>query len=80
MFAFKGHDSTYRINFYESGSLFCWTPRTDECAYGIIGRGIWYFVHHTPIHLWGGGPRWGYWIANMKKSCSVEPFEQKKGQ
>ena len=42
-----------------------WIPwrqiRTDECAYGIIGRGIWYFVHHTPIHLWGGGPRWGYW-------------------
>lgn len=34
--------------------------KTDECAYGIIGRGIWYFVHHTPIHLWGGGPRWGY--------------------
>jgi hypothetical protein len=34
--------------------------KTDECAYGIIGRLIWHFVHHTPIHLFGGGPRWGY--------------------
>merc|ERR1712032_1284827 len=23
--------------------------KTDECAYGIIGRLIWHFVHHTPI-------------------------------
>ena len=28
---------------------------------GFIGRCIWYFVHHTPVHLFGGGPRWGYW-------------------
>merc|ERR1712039_386966 len=34
--------------------------KTDECAYGIVGRCIWHFVHHTPIHLWGGGPLWGY--------------------
>ncbi|CAK9103799.1 Apoptosis-inducing factor homolog B [Durusdinium trenchii] len=34
--------------------------KTDECAYGFIGRCIWYFVHHTPVHLFGGGPRWGY--------------------
>jgi len=34
--------------------------KVDECAYGIIGRCIWYFVHHTPVHLFGGGPRWGY--------------------
>jgi len=34
--------------------------KVDECAYGLIGRCIWYFVHHTPIHLWGGGPKWGY--------------------
>jgi len=34
--------------------------KTDECAFGFIGRCIWHFVHHTPIHLWGGGPRWGY--------------------
>ncbi|CAK9022814.1 unnamed protein product [Durusdinium trenchii] len=23
--------------------------KTDECAYGFIGRCIWYFVHHTPV-------------------------------
>merc|ERR1712000_208228 len=28
--------------------------KVDECAYGIIGRLIWHFVHHTPIHLFGG--------------------------
>ena len=32
---------------------------------GFIGRCIWYFVHHTPVHLFGGGPRWGYWVAKM---------------
>ena len=34
--------------------------KVDECAFGFIGRCIWHFVHHTPIHLWGGGPLWGY--------------------
>jgi len=34
--------------------------KVDECAYGIVGRVIWHFVHHTPVHLFGGGPRWGY--------------------
>jgi hypothetical protein len=34
--------------------------KVDECANGFIGRCIWYFVHHTPVHLWGGGPLWGY--------------------
>jgi len=34
--------------------------KVDECAYGIVGRLIWHFVHHTPVHLWGGGPLWGY--------------------
>jgi hypothetical protein len=33
---------------------------TDEAQYGLIGRLIWHFVHHTPIHLFGGGPVWGY--------------------
>jgi hypothetical protein len=33
---------------------------TDEAQYGLIGRLIWHFVHHTPVHLWGGGPIWGY--------------------
>jgi len=34
--------------------------KVDECAFGVVGRLIWHFVHHTPVHLWGGGPRWGY--------------------
>jgi len=34
--------------------------KVDECAFGLIGRCIWYFVHHTPVHLWGGAPLWGY--------------------
>jgi len=34
--------------------------KTDECAYGVVGRLIWHFVHHTPIHMWGKGPLFGY--------------------
>jgi len=34
--------------------------KVDECAFGLIGRLIWHFVHHTPVHLFGAGPRWGY--------------------
>eukprot|EP00416_Gambierdiscus_australes_P017639 CAMPEP_0171057974 /NCGR_PEP_ID=MMETSP0766_2-20121228/2165_1 /TAXON_ID=439317 /ORGANISM="Gambierdiscus australes, Strain CAWD 149" /LENGTH=464 /DNA_ID=CAMNT_0011513183 /DNA_START=46 /DNA_END=1440 /DNA_ORIENTATION=+ len=34
--------------------------KVNECANGVIGRVIWHFVHHTPVHLFGGGPRWGY--------------------
>jgi len=34
--------------------------KTDECAHGIVGRLIWHFVHHTPIHLWGKAPLLGY--------------------
>jgi hypothetical protein len=34
--------------------------KVDEMAHGWIGRCIWYFVHHTPVHLWGGGPLFGY--------------------
>jgi len=34
--------------------------KVDECKFGVIGRLIWHFVHHTPVHLFGGGPKWGY--------------------
>merc|ERR1712137_759892 len=34
--------------------------KVDECKYGFIGRCIWHFVHHTPLHLFGGGPKFGY--------------------
>jgi hypothetical protein len=33
---------------------------TDEAGYGLVGRLIWHFVHHTPVHLFGKGPLWGY--------------------
>jgi len=33
---------------------------TDEAGYGLVGRLIWHFVHHTPVHLFGNGPLWGY--------------------
>jgi hypothetical protein len=60
-------------NWQKNSGLMCvWGPpcavqkeiieasKTDECANGVIGRMIWHFVHHTPVHLFGGGPRWGY--------------------
>lgn len=31
------------------------SSKVDECKHGIIGQCIWYFVHHTYIHLWGEG-------------------------
>jgi len=34
--------------------------KIDECQMGLIGRYIWHFVHHTPIHLFGGAPILGY--------------------
>jgi len=34
--------------------------KVDECAFGLVGRLIWHFVHHTPVHLFGGAPLWGY--------------------
>eukprot|EP00928_Gymnodinium_smaydae_P053006 TRINITY_DN370_c0_g3_i1.p1 TRINITY_DN370_c0_g3~~TRINITY_DN370_c0_g3_i1.p1 ORF type:complete len:494 (-),score=89.62 TRINITY_DN370_c0_g3_i1:145-1518(-) len=27
-----------------------------ECKNNIVGRAIWHFVHHTPLHIWGKGP------------------------
>jgi len=34
--------------------------KVNESRHCIWGRLIWHFVHHTPIHLWGNGPLWGY--------------------
>jgi len=34
--------------------------KVSECRNRIVGRCIWHFVHHTPVHLFGGGPKWGY--------------------
>jgi len=35
--------------------------KINECRYGLTGRLIWHFVHHTPFHFWGRGPFVGYW-------------------
>jgi NADH dehydrogenase FAD-containing subunit len=34
--------------------------KVTEERHGIIGRMIWHYVHNTPVHLWGGGPLFGY--------------------
>merc|ERR1712029_255092 len=31
------------------------TTKVNEMADGFIGKCIWHFVHHTPIHCWGKG-------------------------
>eukprot|EP00435_Cladocopium_sp_Y103_P071811 s226_g38.t1 len=54
----KGYPRIYAVCAVQKE--FIEASKTDECAYGFIGRCIWYFVHHTPVHLFGGGPRWGY--------------------
>ena len=51
---------------------------------GFIGRCIWYFVHHTPVHLFGGGPRWGYWeasktVSHQRVACCVLKGETPRG-
>ena len=44
---------------------------------GFIGRCIWYFVHHTPVHLFGGGPRWGYWAIPVLQKGQTQGFAEK---
>jgi len=31
------------------------TTKVNECKDGFIGKWIWHFVHHTPVHLFGKG-------------------------
>merc|ERR1711956_167013 len=62
----KGHARIYAVGDCNAGGvpgekggkpdewIIEWS-KVDECAYGIIGRLIWHFVHHTPLHLFGGG-------------------------
>eukprot|EP00927_Polykrikos_kofoidii_P079180 TRINITY_DN7596_c0_g1_i1.p1 TRINITY_DN7596_c0_g1~~TRINITY_DN7596_c0_g1_i1.p1 ORF type:complete len:476 (-),score=82.38 TRINITY_DN7596_c0_g1_i1:80-1507(-) len=30
--------------------------KVNESRHGVLGRLLWYFVHHTPCNLWGKGP------------------------
>jgi len=51
--------SGYMVNWWYPAALqkeIIETTKIDECKHGIIGRCIWHFVHHTPVHLWGRGP------------------------
>merc|ERR1712137_1247088 len=34
------------------------TSKIYECADRFLGKLIWHFVHHTPVHLWGAGSCW----------------------
>jgi len=65
------HDACFVLGANEkkgSGSMVnCWyaaalqkelieSTKIDECKDRPIGKMIWHFVHHTPMHLWGRGP------------------------
>merc|ERR1712110_663405 len=51
--------SGYMVNWWYPAALqkeIIETSKVDECKHGLVGRLIWHFVHHTPIHLWGKAP------------------------
>jgi len=50
--------SGYMVNWWIFAAIqkeFIETTKVDECKNHLIGKMIWHFVHHTPIHLWGRG-------------------------
>jgi len=50
--------SGYMVNWWYFAAIqkeFIETTKVDECKNHLIGKMIWHFVHHTPIHLWGRG-------------------------
>jgi len=52
--------SGYMVNWWIPAALqkeIIETSKVNECNDGILGKLIWYFVHHTPFHLWGEGHR-----------------------
>jgi len=51
--------SGYMVNWWYPAALqkeIIETTKIDECKHGLVGRCIWHFVHHTPLHLFGRGP------------------------
>jgi len=51
--------SGYMVNWWIPAALqkeIIETSKINECKNGIIGNLIWYFVHHTPVNLFGRGP------------------------
>jgi len=52
-------NSGYMVNWWLPAALqkeIIETTKVNECKNGIIGVCIWYFVHHTPVNLFGKGP------------------------
>merc|ERR1711976_219617 len=43
---------------------------TDEAQYGLIGRLIWHFVHHTPVHLFGW-PSFGLHMVSVRARLKI---------
>jgi hypothetical protein len=51
--------SGYMVNWWIPAALqkeIIETTKVDECRDRPIGKLIWHFVHHTPIHCWGRAP------------------------
>jgi hypothetical protein len=51
--------SGYMVNWWVPAALqkeIIETTKVDECRDRPIGKLIWHFVHHTPIHCWGRAP------------------------
>merc|ERR1712151_414146 len=51
--------SGYMVNWWYPAALqkeIIEITKIMECRRNLIGMAIWYFVHHTPINLWGKGP------------------------
>jgi len=58
MAANENKGSGYMVNWWLPAAIqkeFIETTKIDECKDGCVGFMIWYFVHHTPLHLWGRG-------------------------
>jgi len=51
--------SGYMVNWWIPAALqkeVIETTKIDECRHGLVGRCIWFFVHHTPLNFFGRGP------------------------
>jgi hypothetical protein len=51
--------SGYMVNWWIPAALqkeIIESTKIDECKDRPVGKLIWHFVHHTPVHLWGKGP------------------------
>jgi len=68
--------SGYMVNWWIPAALqkeIIETSKVNECNDGILGKLIWYFVHHTPFHLWGEGHRTLLTCCKCNKRDDVSP-------